>query len=197
MIEERQHEIVKLIVTSRGLEPARHLRFALRDAIPGARVRSAGFRGIFALEAEGDASELAQLVCRECSERIGHVTAVLTTVESKEEAIKDAAARIAAAQIGSDESFCFRLHKRGAHGLEQDTCKLEEEIGGAIWTALEEKYHKKPKVRLKNPDITVVAEILGPIAAVGISRRAWRESVQASMSTRSDLLRHPGSEENL
>jgi tRNA(Ser,Leu) C12 N-acetylase TAN1 len=175
MPEEVQREIVKLIVTSRGLEPARHLRFALRAAIPGARVRGTGFRGIFVLEAVGDVSELAKLVCRECSQSIGHVTAVLATVESREEPIKDAAARIGAAQIGSDESFCFRLHKRGAHGLEQDTSKLEQEIGGAIWTALEGKYNKKPKVSLKNPDITLIAEILGPIAAVGISRRAWRE----------------------
>jgi tRNA(Ser,Leu) C12 N-acetylase TAN1 len=175
MIEEFQHNTVQLIVTSRGLVPARHLRSALRTAIPGARVRSAGFRGIFALEAGGDVCELAQAVCRECSERIGHVTAVLATVESKEEPIKDAAARIGAAHVGSEESFCFRLHKRGSHGLEQDTSKLEEEIGGAIWSALEGKYHKKPKVNLKNPDVTVIAEILGPMAAVGISRRAWRE----------------------
>jgi tRNA(Ser,Leu) C12 N-acetylase TAN1 len=175
MVEELQHEIVKLIVTNRGLEPARYLRFALRAAIPGARVRGTGFRGIFAVEAGGDASELAKLICRECSEKIGHVTAVLATVESTEETIKGAAARIGAAQIGPEESFCFRLHKRGAHGLAQDTSKLEPEIGGAIWTALEAKYNRKPKVNLRNPDITVIAEILGPIAAVGISRRAWRE----------------------
>jgi tRNA(Ser,Leu) C12 N-acetylase TAN1 len=107
------------------------------------------------------------------------VTAVLATVESREEPIKDAAARIGAAQIGPEESFCFRLHKRGSHGLEQDTSMLEHEIGGAIWTALEGKYKKKPKVSLKNPDVTVIAEILGPIAAVGISSRAWREQVHA------------------
>lgn len=175
MSEEFRQEIVKLIVTSRGLEPVRHLRFALRAAIPGARVRSAGFRGILALEAEGAIFEIAKLVCRECSESIGHVTAVLATVESREEPIKDAAVRIGGEQIGPDESFCFRLHKRGAHGLEHDTLKIEQEIGGVIWTALEGKYKKRPKVSLKNPDITVIAEILGPIAAVGISRRAWRE----------------------
>jgi tRNA(Ser,Leu) C12 N-acetylase TAN1 len=179
MPQDLQHELVKLIITSRGLEPARHLRFALRAAIPGARVRSAGFRGIFALEAGGDVCELAKVVCRECSKRIGHVTAVLETVESREDAIKEAAARIGAAQIGSEESFCFRLRKRGAHGLEQDTSKLEREIGGAIWSELEAKFEKRPKVSLKNPDITVIAEILGPIAAIGISRRAWRDETQA------------------
>lgn len=177
MPEEHQYETVKLIVTSRGLQPARYLRSALRSAIPGARVRGTGFRGIFALEAEGDPAELAKLVYDECSQSIGHATAVLATVESREEPIKDAAAQIGAAQIGPEDSFSFRLHKRGAHGLEQDTSKLEREIGGAIWVVLEGKYTKKPKVNLKNPDITVIAEILGPIAAVGISRRAWRESV--------------------
>jgi tRNA(Ser,Leu) C12 N-acetylase TAN1 len=179
MSEKRQLENVKLIVTSRGLEPARYLRFALRRAIPGARIRGTGFRRVFALEAEGDPSELAKLVYDECSQSIGHLTAVLAIGESKEESIEDAAARIGAAQIGPEESFCFRLHKRGAHGLERDTSTLEREIGGAIWTELEGKYNKKPKVSLKNPDITVIAEILGPIAAIGISRRAWREVVQA------------------
>jgi tRNA(Ser,Leu) C12 N-acetylase TAN1 len=174
MPEDLQPEIGKLIVTSRGLESPRSLRFALRHAVRGGHVRSTGFRGIFALEAPGDVAELAQLVCRECSQSIGHVTAVLATVESRDQPIKEAAVRIGGEQIGAEESFCFRLHKRGDHGLEQDTLKLEQEIGGAIWTALETKYKKKPKVSLKNPDIKVVAEILGPMAAVGISRRAWR-----------------------
>ena len=30
------------------------------------------------------------------------------------------------------------------------------------------KYQRRPKVNLKNPDITVIAEILGPIVAIGI-----------------------------
>ena len=175
MVDALQPEIAKLVITSRGLEPARQLRFALRTAIRGARVRSAGFRGIFILEAAGEVFDLARLVYDECSQRIGHLTGVLATVESREEPIKEAAVRIAVAQIGSEESFSFRLHKRGVHGLEQDTSKLEREIGGAIWSALEGKYNKKPKVNLKSPNITVVAEVLGPIAAVGISRRAWRE----------------------
>jgi tRNA(Ser,Leu) C12 N-acetylase TAN1 len=106
------------------------------------------------------------------------VTAVLETVESKEEPIKRVAARIGSEHIGSEESFCFRLHKRGTHGLEQNSSKLEAEIGGAIWTALEQKHNKTPRVRLKDPDVMVIAEILGPIAAVGISRKVWREQVQ-------------------
>ena len=177
MPEELPREFVKLIVTSAGLEPVRRLRSALRAGVPGARVRSTGFKGLLAVEAEGNASELANLLCRECAPSIGHVTAVLATVESSFEPIKDAAVRIGAEQIGMEESFCFRLNKRGAHSLERDTLELEQDIGGAIWTALEQKYKKKPKVSLKDPDIKVIAEILGPTAAVGISRRAWRESL--------------------
>ncbi len=179
MSQGLRHKIVKLIVTGAGLEPARRLRFALRAAIRGARVRGTGFKGIFALEAEGDVAELAKLVCLECSRSIGHVTAVLATVESRCEPIKDAAVRIGEEQIGPEESFCFRLHKRGSHFLERDTLALEQEIGGAIWTALERKYQKKPKVSLKNSDITVIAEVLGPMTAVGISRKAWREQIHA------------------
>lgn len=180
MVDALEPEIAKLVITSRGLEPTRQLRFALRTAIRGARVRSAGFKGIFILEAAGEVFDLARLVYDECSQRIGHVTAVLATVGSREEPIKEAAVRIAVAQIGSEESFSFRLHKRGAHGLERDTSTLEREIGGAIWSALEGKYNKKPKVNLKSPDVTVVVEVLGPIAAIGISRRVWRESAQAA-----------------
>lgn len=180
MAADLQQENVKLIVTSRGIEPSRHVRSALRHAIPEARVRGTGFRGVFALAAAGDAAELAKLLWSECAQSIGHVTAVLAMVESRDEAIQEAAARIATAEIGREESFCFRLHKRGAHGLKKETSKLEPEIGAAIWAALEAKYNKKPKVSLNDPDITLVAEILGPLAWVGFSRKSWRQSAQAA-----------------
>jgi hypothetical protein len=48
--------------------------------------------------------------------------------------------------------------------------------------ALETKYNTKPKVDLKNPDITVIAEILGPITAIGISRREWRGVVPTNLN---------------
>lgn len=180
MAEAVQPVHLDLIVTNRGLEPVRYLRFALRRAVPGARVRGAGFRGILGMEAEGDPREIARLVYEECSQNVGHLTVVLATVDSREESIREAAVRIGAAEIGSEESFSFRLNKRGVHGLQKDTSTLEREIGGTIWTALERKYNKKPKVDLKNPDIAVIAEILGPIAAIGISRREWREQFQTS-----------------
>ena len=179
MAEDTRLEIAKLIVTSAGQAKARDTRFVLKASIPTARVRRTGLRGIFSLEAEANVTELAMLIYRECRQHIGHVTAVLAEVESRFEPIKDAAVLVGREQIGKEESFCFRIHKRGAHFLEHDTLTLEQEIGGAIWIALEEKHGAKPSVRLKNPDIAIVAEVLGPITAVGISRRAWREQVSA------------------
>ena len=177
MAEDTRREIAKLIVTSAGQEKARDTRFALKTSIPIARVRRTGLKGIFSLEAEADVIELAKLIYRECRQHIGHVTAVLADVESRFEPIKDAAVRVGLEWIGKEESFCFRIHKRGAHFLEHDTLTLEQEIGGAIWIALKEKHGANPSVRLKNPDIAIVAEVLGPITAVGVSRRAWREQV--------------------
>jgi tRNA(Ser,Leu) C12 N-acetylase TAN1 len=180
MAEDTRREIAKLIVTSAGQEKARDTRFALKTSIPAARVRRTGLKGIFSLEAEAaDVTELAKLIYRECRQHIGHVTAVLAEVESRFEPIKDAAVRVGSERIGKEESFCFRIHKRGAHFLEHDTLTLEQEIGGAIWIALKEKHGANPSVRLKNPDIAIVAEVLGPITAVGISRTAWRELVSA------------------
>ena len=175
-----RQETAQLIVTSAGLGRPRDTRFSLRAALPGAQIRKTGLRGIFSLAAEGDAFELAKLIWRECSQRVGHTTAVLAEVESRFEPIKEAAVRIGREQIGAAESFCFRIHKRGAHFLEQDTLTIEQEIGGAIWTVLEEKHGAKPRVRLKDPDAIIVAEVLGPTTAVGIFRKLWREQLAAA-----------------
>jgi tRNA(Ser,Leu) C12 N-acetylase TAN1 len=142
----------------------------------GGRVRGAGFKGIFILEADGDPLDLARHLTLTCGERIGHATPVLAEVQSTLEAVRQAAVRIGAEQIGLGEKFCFRLHKRGSHWLEQATPTLEEEIGGAIWEALRQKYGTPPGVDLKDPDVTVIAEVLGPITAVGIWRKAWRKA---------------------
>jgi tRNA(Ser,Leu) C12 N-acetylase TAN1 len=177
MTEDARREIANLIVTNAGQEPARATQFALKTSIPIARVRKTGFKGIFSLEAAADVVELAKLIYRECRQHIGHVTAVVEEVESRIEPIKGAAVRVGRNQIDKEESFCFRIHKRGAHYLEQDTLTLEQEIGSAIWIALEERHGARPRVRLKDPDIVIVAEVLGPITAVGISRRSWRDQV--------------------
>lgn len=164
----------KLIVTARELDATKRTVATLRAVIPNARVTRTGFRGIVALEADVDALEPAERVTRECFADIGRATAVLAEVDSTLDEIKRAAVRIGAERIGGDERFCFRLHKRGAHMLELDTPRLEYEIGRAIWVALQQKHGTKPSVDLKNPDITVVAEVLGPITAVGVVRKAWR-----------------------
>jgi hypothetical protein len=63
--------IVKLIVTGRWPHVARQIKSELRKAIPGAHIRSAGFRSVFILEAVGDVLELAQRINRGCAEDIG------------------------------------------------------------------------------------------------------------------------------
>ena len=149
----------------------------MKAAVPTGGIRKTGLKGIFCLEAEGDVIEIANLIHLERRQHIGHATAVLEEVESRLEPIKDAAVRAGREQIGKEESFCFRIHKRGAHFLEHDTLTIEQEIGGAIWLALQDKHAGKPRVNLKNPDVAIVAEVLGPITAVGICRRVWREQV--------------------
>ena len=166
--------MAKLVVTARELDATPQAVAALRVTVPDARVTRAGFRGIVILEAEGGALELAERVTRECFADIGRATPVLVEVDSTLDEIKRVAVEIGATHIGKNERFCFRLHKRGAHMLELDTPKLEYEIGGAIWVALQQKYGVKPSVDLKNPDVTVVAEVLGPITAVGVVKKAWR-----------------------
>jgi tRNA(Ser,Leu) C12 N-acetylase TAN1 len=161
------------MVTSREIYARRATIAALKTALPGARIRGAGFRAIFIIEVEGDALELARKVVRECSSRIGRAIPVLCEIPSMLEAIKEGAVKVGVEHIGMNEKFCFRIHKRGSHQLDLDTPALEREIGGAIWTALEEKYKKEPAVDLEDPDVMVVAEVLGQNTAIGIVRKSW------------------------
>jgi tRNA(Ser,Leu) C12 N-acetylase TAN1 len=105
---------------------------------------------------------------------------VLYEVESKLDPVKEAAVKTGIEQIGESEKFCFRLHKRGSHHLEHDSCDLEREIGGAVWRALEQKYAKRPAVDLENPDVTIVAEVFGPKTAIGFCRKDWAEEATAA-----------------
>lgn len=164
----------KLIVTSRGLETGRQTIEALRAAFPEVKVRKTGFRAVYSLETEVDAEKLAEEVYGKCFYEIGRAVAVLAETSSTLEEIKKVAVKIGKNKVGEDEKFCFRLHKRGSHLLEQETPKLEHEIGKAIWLVLKEKYGREPKVDLKCPDVTITAEVLGPNTAVGIIRRSWQ-----------------------
>jgi tRNA(Ser,Leu) C12 N-acetylase TAN1 len=169
----------KVLVTGREIYLERRTVSRLRRTVPGVRVRRAGFRAVFILDGPGDPLELAMRVDRECTESIGRTVAVLAEVESKAETIKAAAVDIGMQQIAEGEPFCFRVHKRGAHWLEEDTPRLEQELGGAIWEALRQRDGKPPKVDLKNPKIMVVAEVLGLKTLVGIVRKTWRDPAQA------------------
>lgn len=173
MESDLSQRVGKLIVTSRAPFTARKTRAALRKAVFPARITRPGFRSIFVVEAEGDPLELAKQVYRNCFDLIGHATAVFAQVESKIESIKEAAVKIGIEQIGPKESFSFRLLKRGVHHLQEDTPKVEYEIGGAINAALEMKRGEKPLVNLSDPDVTVNAEVLGPVTFLGILRKDW------------------------
>jgi tRNA(Ser,Leu) C12 N-acetylase TAN1 len=167
----------KLIVTSKEFYSEDKIMRGLKKSMPDARVWRTGFRAIFGLEAEGDSQEVASRVIRDCGRFIGHVTAVLVEVESTTNAVKEGAVKIGAEQIGQDESFAFRVNKRGSHRLEESTPDLERDIGGAIWNALHEKYGKEPNVNLRTPDVAVIAEVLGTTTAVGVARRIWAKGV--------------------
>jgi tRNA(Ser,Leu) C12 N-acetylase TAN1 len=174
---ETNQRIAKLLVTSREIYARRATIASLKAVLPGAHTRSAGFRGIFMVEAKGDAIELVEKVIQECSYRIGRAVPVLAEVQSTLDAIKEGAVKVGVEHIGWDEKFCFRIHKRGVHQLDKNTPDIEREIGGAIWTALQRKYEKIPSVDLEEPDVTVLAEVLGPNTAIGIVRKAWRAAI--------------------
>ena len=163
----------RLLVTARGLNAMRRTRRVIERALPASRVRASGFGGIVLVDADGDAVELAETVARRCAGRIGRVVAVTDEVESRDRAMRDVAVRASVENVGPDETFCFRIHKRGRHGFVDDTRELESEIGGAIWQALERAHGRPPHVDLEDPDVTVTAEVLGPSTVVGISRKRW------------------------
>jgi tRNA(Ser,Leu) C12 N-acetylase TAN1 len=167
-------EQAKLIVTGGKTQSLRQCKRLLRDVFPHARVRNAGFRFVFVIESENDPLTLAADLEHQAHSFIGHITPVLAKTETNADAISEATVRIATEHIGADESFCFRIHKRGFHGLVEDSRTLEYKTGSAIWRALEQKYGKKPSVDLDDPNVTVVAEVLGPWTAIGVSKKAWK-----------------------
>jgi tRNA(Ser,Leu) C12 N-acetylase TAN1 len=169
--------MAKLVVTSRGWHETGQALHELRRAMPTARVRRTHFLGVLLVDAatEADALGLAEMVSRACAGSIGHATAVLAEVESELEPIREAAVRVGSERVGPHDSFCFRIAKRGAHRVTADTPDVEAEIGAALFTALEQRHGARPRVDLSHPDVTVIAEVLGPTTAVGVVRKAWRE----------------------
>ena len=174
-------EEVRLLVTARGFGTVRDARRALRDAVPGARILGTEFVGILVVEARGDAhSIVARVADAAGAGGIGRVMLVLADVESEREPIEAAAVALGRDRIRPGESFCFRLHKRGSHGLAETSLTLEREIGGAIWTALRERDVEDPRVDLASPDVTLAAEVLGPRTLLCLRRRAWLHEAASS-----------------
>jgi len=171
--EEPRRAGAMLLVTSRGFYKTGHARRALAAAVPGAHIRGSRFGGVLLLEAEGDPLELARRVSQQCSDDVGRVIAVCAQVPTSAATLRESAVCVGAERIAEDDSFCFRIRKRGAHALDESTAALEREIGGAILVALERKYGHRPRVDLENPDVAIRAEVLGPIALVGVQRRDW------------------------
>jgi tRNA(Ser,Leu) C12 N-acetylase TAN1 len=169
----------KVIVTGRSALEWRQTRQALRRAIPGSNVRGGGFTNVFVVDAPGDALAIAERVTQECAGLIGHATAVITETLSSPDSVQDAVVRVGLAQVKREETFCFRLRKRGAHLLFAPTPEIEVQIGSALWLALQERDGERPGVELRDPDILVLAEVLGPTTAVGIVRKAWRKAPAA------------------
>jgi tRNA(Ser,Leu) C12 N-acetylase TAN1 len=173
----------RLLVTARDLWRTRRTVRALRQAAPGARVLETGFRGIFLVEADGgDPLELARHVSRAAASRIGRVMAVQGEVVSGPEPVEGAVVAVARRHVGLRDTFCFRLHKRGIHGMAEDSRLLESRIGGAIWEALRERDGTVPRVDLTDPDVTISAELLGPRTYVCIRRRDWRSAQESAPS---------------
>lgn len=176
-MEQEERGSARLIVTGTGTERSSpRLRAALRRALPEARVRRTDFYGVYDVDGEGDSIDLAARAVHECADEIGRIVAVFAEVTSKLDDIREAAVELAVERIGPDESFSFRVHKRGAHYLREDTPEIERQIGDAIGKALHEAHGKEPRVDLESPDVGVHAELLGPLTAVGISLKAWAES---------------------
>lgn len=178
MEPDQAKQVGKIVVTSRAPFTARKTRAALRRTLFPVRFIRSGFRSVFVAEAEGEPLELARRVYQECGDLIGRGTAILAEVESKKDEIKQAAVGIGTTRIGVNQSFAFRLFKRGLNSLEDDTPKIEREIGGAINAALEQVHGKKPRVDLSDPDVEVNAEVLGPNTLVGIFEKEWRAAAE-------------------
>jgi tRNA(Ser,Leu) C12 N-acetylase TAN1 len=147
-------------------------------------VHATGFRSVFALEVPGDPQALARRVAAELGSRFGNITAVIQPVASREDTIRAAAIRIGQDQLAAGQTFCFRLHKRGLHWISTPTRMMEAEIGAALADAVEVATGRKPVVSLDAPDVTIVAEMLGPVTWVGLQQRIWRAEPKGTALTR-------------
>ncbi len=160
----------RVLVTARDLTLERKTRWELLRQFPRARVRRSPFKGVLFLEAEGDPLLMADRIREACPDSIGRVTPLLVESESTLEAVRQSAVEVGLSQVRRNESFSFRVYKRGSHGLQSPTPDIEREIGTAILESLYRRDMLRPRVELACPDVVVVAEVLGPRTAIGIIR---------------------------
>lgn len=164
------------VVTCRSLYGEFQTFISLQRLREGVRVSRTPFRAVLRVShPDMGAMELAETITRECFFDIGRAVPVLEEASSSLDEVREAAVKVALEHVGKEESFCFRLHKRGAHSFEAPTPELEYEIGGSIHDALWEKQGDRPRVDLSRPDVTVVAEVLGERTMVGVVRREWQD----------------------
>jgi len=165
----------KLLVTCRDLYGESRTKICIRDIFEDAKISTTGFRAVLHVEMEGDPLELAEKMTYECFYEIGRVVPVLFEGNSTLDDLRELAIKTALEHIGPDDSFNFRLYKRGDHELDMPSPEIEYDVGGSVHDALAEKYGKKPRVNLSSPDIAIVGEVLGPSIEVGIIRKTWSE----------------------
>lgn len=173
----------KLIVTARGLYRGKKARQALRRILPYARIHSTGFRSVYLIETFGNVFTVAEKICQVCLREIGHATAIVEEVPTDINYIKESAILIGTHLINEDQSYCIRVKKRGKFLEETNIPQLESEIGSGVWEALKIKYGKEPHVDLENPDVKIIAEVLGHMTAIGVQLKSWFDiSVEKDMT---------------
>lgn len=173
---DETRETARVLVTG-GRAPAEWLTTAaLREAVPDAEITRTDFHAVYLVERPGDSEQLSRDLARQCADDVGHLTALLSRVDTESAAIRDGAVDVALEHVQKGDSFAFRINKRGARMLDRDTPELEEEIGAAIWEALERGHGEEPEVDLESPDVRVAAEVFGPKTWIGVWRQAWASS---------------------
>lgn len=70
-------------------------------------------------------------------------------------------------KIGSNETFCVRVERRGMKGIFSSK-DLEREIGSHVYSLLKERDGLEHKVDLKDPDKMIVVETIGNLAGMVI-----------------------------
>lgn len=161
-----------LVTEQRSSNPPR-LQSLLQDELADPVIHSTAFRDVYRVEVEGDTDDLARAIRGASGDCLGHVTALVENAESTVDAITEEAVKVATEHVGKDDTYSFRLQKRGSHWLDRPTPELERKIGGAIWEALRDKHGAEPRVNLETPSITIRAEVLGPTTGIGIARAIW------------------------